>query len=387
MLVGIVDDLSGAIQTTRWCLSEGNFDNWHLWGYAGQIGRHRNGFEMVNPKLGQVLAYTKIGFLLYSWKLLLALEVLEEMGNPTYMFFLAYFLIEWTPDLLPVIRQFEEYMLETMTTRLKIGLSRFIDHKDQDLKLPKYIFLMLNESVAGHALLPEEYHGVVWSRRKERTTEFLPHVICVDPLHHGEGCWCGLIFQSVPLHIIRFYGVLVVADDNGSQWRNFIAKHCSCIHRSGGLKIYKMHKNGRYRRNVRSAFQNHLRLVLEAFFIYANKWQGFEVITFTNRLLMVDWETWRRRMFLAVLYITAEQFLITSLNHTPEKIQHADRSGNRVPRAAIDTFHLILMARKIWTLRANLPGHPTIDGLERAYRKSLVSEGKESLLDHLLQMK
>lgn len=384
--IRVVDNLLGANCTSRWAFSSIDTDPLHVWGYASHMLRYKEGFEFVNPELGKEWNLAT-AFLFSCFRIIPIMEKLEKKADLNYSAILAYFLIESKPTHPYSTDPFGKWVLEAITSRLKITLSRLHEQGKHNLKAKPSFYRILNQSAAGQALLPEEYHGFVWSKRREPTAMCLPHVICVDPLYHREVCWCGLIFQSVPLRIIQFYGVLDATDDKGSQWRDFVAEHCFWTRDLGETNIYKMHKNGRYRQNVQSAFQNHLRLVLEAFFIYANKWQGFEDITLTNRELMVDWETWRRRMFLAVLYITAEQFLITSLNHTSEKIQHADRPRNRVPRAAIDTFQLVLMARKIWTLRANSPGNPTIDALERAYRISLVPEGKESLLDHLLQIK
>lgn len=366
--IGVVDNLLGAYCSTRWALSS-NTHAGHLWGYAGQILLYTEGFRLVNPGLGKDLKKIEVEFLCRSWRTLFRIEQLYRKVNIGHIASLAYFLVEWECALPYFTAQFGKWALEVITTLLKITLSRLHEQGKHNLKAEPLLYRILNESAAGQALLPEEYHGLVWSKRREPTTICLPHVTCVDPLHHREGCWCGLIFQSVPLRIIRFYGVLHAADDKGSQWRDFVAEHCSWIRDLGETNIYRMHTNGKYRQYMRSAFQYHLRLVLRVFFDSAHSWQREKILSFTEEELMVDWEMWRRRMFLEVLRITAHQFFTTASNHTLKEILHAAPPRDRILDATLSAFLLIYLERKISALRAQCAEDPLIDALERFHKK------------------
>jgi hypothetical protein len=290
-----------------------------------------------------------------------------------YIAALAYVLVEWECVLSCFTDQFGKWTLEAITTRLKIALSRLHEQGKHNLKANPLLYRILNESATGHALLPEKYHGLVWSERPEPTAMFLPHVTCVDPLHHREGCWCGLIFQSVPLCIIRFYGVMDAADENGSQWRDFVAILCSRLHTLGEMNIKGLHKNGRYRGYVRSKFQDYLRLVLGAFFDCAQDRQFQGILSFTNRELMVDWEIMRQELFDTLLYMTAQQLMEASSGYMHGKTLDSDPSRNRIREVTKSVFQVKLVQRKIRILRAQSPEHPDADVWESVLKTLLGS--------------
>lgn len=370
--IGVVDNLLGANCSFRWALSS-ETRAVHLWGYAGQILRYTAGFRLVNPGLKKDLNKVKIVFLCRSWSTLLAIERHDQKVDIIYIALLAYFFVEWESALSYFTDPFGKWTLEAITTRLKIALSRLHEQGKQNLKAEQILYRTLNESERGQALLPEEYHGFVWSKRREPTAICLPHVTCVDPLHHREGCWCGLIFQSVPLRIIRFYGVLDAADDNGSQWRDFVAKFCSQLHTLGEMNIQGLHKNGRYRGYMRSILQDYVRFVLGAFFDCAQDCRSQGILSFTTRELMVDWEIWRQEMFVTLLYTAAEQLLETISSYMHGKTLDSVSPRNRIIEVNKWVFRMNLVKRKIGILRAQSPEHPDINVWESVLEKLLGS--------------
>ena len=354
MLANLLDYLSGH-GTFRSLFRHNSGPNvLSMWGYLCRLSQWRHGaLVAANHKLQPILGSTMPMFYRLTYMILYAAESLQNAPKGQDALILAYVLSELGSTNYFKTGPFSQWLCEAITTRLKIALSRLTENGSFNSRIPVPVIYTLNESAEGEALLPREHYKLTWSHypfKAPKIMSRLAHIVCVDPLNHVKECWCGLVFQSVPLDIIRFFGIGDEKDEYRSQFKMFVARHCACMPSLGMMAAREMRINGRWKLSIRLSFGIQLSKVLKSVLQFMNSWQT-EKLRLTPEELMIDCEYWQHGIFGETLRITAESFLDTIFEGTIEYISRAYQSQEDVFGDVKLTGFKLMYLRKLKALK------------------------------------
>jgi hypothetical protein len=113
-----------------------------------------------------------------------------------------------------------QFILESLTTILKISLSKFENIvKGYDLKPRSTDYLLVNlivDTAVGRAILPVQYQNIERDINLQITGLIGTLTARFD---HDKNCPCALIYHGVPDSVLRFFGF---GHRESREWRNFV---------------------------------------------------------------------------------------------------------------------------------------------------------------------